>query len=60
MQTTGKKSKPRSSKALTDAERHRRFLEMAKEVGAADDQKALEAAFKKVVARPPEPRKKPK
>jgi hypothetical protein len=40
---------------LTDEERHKRFLEMAKEVGASDDPKDFEKAFKKVV-----PSKKPK
>jgi hypothetical protein len=43
---------PKSKPKLTDAERHKRFIAMAKEVGAADDQKALERAFKKVVGPP--------
>jgi hypothetical protein len=34
---------------LTDAERHKRFVEMARQVGASDDPKAFEKAFKKVV-----------
>ena len=33
---------------LTDAERHKRFVEMAKQVGASDDPKDFEKAFKKV------------
>jgi hypothetical protein len=33
---------------LTDAERHKRFLEMAREVGASNDPKDFEEAFKKV------------
>jgi hypothetical protein len=34
---------------LTDAERHKRFVEMAKQVGASDDPKDFEKAFKKLV-----------
>jgi hypothetical protein len=33
---------------LTDAERHKRFVEMAREVGASNDPKAFDAAFKKI------------
>jgi hypothetical protein len=33
---------------LTDAERHKRFVEMAKQVGASDDPKDFEKAFSKV------------
>lgn len=33
---------------LTDAERHKRFVAMAKEVGASDDPKDFDEAFKKV------------
>jgi hypothetical protein len=32
----------------TDAERHKRFVEMAREVGASDDPKDFETAFKRV------------
>ena len=39
-----KKVKPK----LTDAERHKRFVETAKEVGASEDQKDFEKAFEKV------------
>jgi len=42
--TDREKRKPK----LTDAERHKRFLDMAREVGASDDPKDFEAAFKKV------------
>jgi hypothetical protein len=35
---------------LTDAERHRRFVEMAREVGASENPKDFERAFKKVVS----------
>ena len=41
----------RNSRELTNAERHRRFVEMAREVGASDDAKAFDKAFKKVVDR---------
>jgi hypothetical protein len=37
---------------LTDAERHKRFVDMAREVGASDDPKAFDRAFKKVVDKP--------
>lgn len=37
---------------LTDAERHKRFVEMAREVEASNDAKAFEKAFKKVVQPP--------
>jgi hypothetical protein len=33
---------------LTDAERHKRFVDMAREVGASNDPKAFDKAFKKV------------
>lgn len=38
---------------LTDAERHKRFVEMARQVGASDDPKAFDKAFKKVAASKP-------
>ena len=34
---------------LTDTERHKRFLDMAREVEAQDDHDAFDAAFRKVV-----------
>ena len=37
-------SKPK----LTDAERHKRFVEMAKQVGASDNPKDFEKAFSNV------------
>ena len=40
--------KPASKPKLTDAERHKRFVEMARQVGASDNPKDFEAAFKKV------------
>ena len=51
MQTTGKKSGSRPKAPLTDAERHKRFMEMAREVGASDDARAFDKAFKKVAER---------
>ena len=46
---------PRKSAAkpkLSDAERHKRFVDMAREVGASDDPKDFDKAFKKVMASP--------
>ena len=40
---------PAAKPKLTDAERHKRFVEMAKEVEASPDDKDFERAFKKVV-----------
>lgn len=40
-----KKSKPK----LTDAERHARFVEMARKVEASDDPKDFDEAFKRIV-----------
>lgn len=37
---------------LTDAERHTRFKDMGKEVGASEDPKDFDKAFKKVTASP--------
>jgi hypothetical protein len=34
---------------LTDAERHKRFVEMAREVEASNDPKDFEKAFRKIV-----------
>lgn len=38
---------------LTDAERHKRFVSMAKEVGASKDAKDFDAAFSAVTAKSP-------
>jgi hypothetical protein len=43
--------KSASKPKLTDAERHRRFVDMAKEVEASPDAKDFERAFRKI-ARP--------
>ena len=40
---------PPPKKKLTDAERHKQFLEMAKEVGASKSPKAFDRAFKRVI-----------
>jgi hypothetical protein len=48
------KQKPVSKKKrpLTDAERHDRFVDMAKEVEASEDSNDFEDAFKKVMPPP--------
>ena len=43
---TASQPKPR----LTDAERHKRFVEMARKVEASEDPKDFDRAFKKVVS----------
>ena len=43
---------------LTDAERHRRFLDLAKESGAEDNAAAFDAAFQKVTEKKPEKKEK--
>jgi hypothetical protein len=50
MPTKRKAAKPKAK--LSDADRHKRFKEMAKEVGASEDPKDFEKAFKKVTAPP--------
>ena len=42
------KPKPKAKPKLTDAERHKRFVETAKEVQASEDPKDFDKAFKKV------------
>ena len=42
------KPKPKPKSKLTDAERHRRFVAMAREVGASNDPKDFDRAFKQV------------
>jgi len=44
-----RKSPAKKKPKLTDAERHKRFLEAAKKAEASDDPKAFERAFKKIV-----------
>jgi hypothetical protein len=43
---------------LTNAERHKRFVEMAREVEASDNPKDFEEAFKAVVSSPKSREKK--
>ena len=45
-------AKKTKANELTDAERHTRFKDMAKEVGASEDPKDFEKAFKKVTSPP--------
>jgi hypothetical protein len=47
--TTETKPKPK----LTDAERHKRFVDMAHEVGADERSEAFDEAFKKIVKTKP-------
>ena len=42
--------KPRAK--LTDANRHARFKEMAREVGASNDPKDFDGAFERVTGKP--------
>jgi len=46
------KSPIKRNPKLTDAERHERFVDMAREVGASEEPKDFEKAFKKVISRP--------
>jgi len=46
--------KPQSKSKLSDADRHARFVETAREVGASDDPDAFERAWQRVVG-PPKP-----
>jgi hypothetical protein len=48
--TAAMSRKPVSKPKLTDAERHARFVEMAHKVGASEDPKDFDKAFKKVVS----------
>jgi hypothetical protein len=43
------------SPKLTDAERHKRFVAMAKEVEASEDPKDFEKAFEQVATPKPKP-----
>jgi hypothetical protein len=50
--------KPQSKSKLTDAERHKRFVEMAREIEASEDPQDFDRAFDKVVT--PQPDQKTK
>jgi hypothetical protein len=41
---------------LTDAERHKRFVAMAREVAASDDPKDFDKAFKAIIRENPSPK----
>jgi hypothetical protein len=43
---------PKIKPKLTDAERHKRFVEMARKVSASDNPKDFDKAFDKVASRP--------
>jgi hypothetical protein len=43
------KKKKSAAKKLTDAERHARFIETARKIGASEDPKDFEKAFGKVI-----------
>jgi hypothetical protein len=45
-------NKPRRAEKLSDAERHKRFLETAKEVGASNKPEDFDQAFKAVTSKP--------
>jgi hypothetical protein len=47
--TTSKDASGSKRTRLTDAERHKRFVETARKVEASDDPKDFDEAFKKVV-----------
>lgn len=47
-------ARPKPKPGLTDAERHTRFVEMAREVEASEDPGAFDRAFMKVAKPPPE------
>jgi hypothetical protein len=46
-------AKAQDKPKLTDADRHKRFVEMARQVGASDDPKDFEKAFEKVAPTKP-------
>jgi hypothetical protein len=46
------KPKPHTKSKLTDAERHKRFVEVAKKVEASDSQEDLDSALQNLVKKP--------
>jgi hypothetical protein len=44
------KAPPKRKPPISDSEHHKRFVDMAKEVGASDDPKDFDRVFKKVVS----------
>jgi hypothetical protein len=51
------KSKPDPKPKLTDAERHKRFVEVAREVGADETEEGAERALRKVIGEDQSPKK---
>jgi hypothetical protein len=52
--------KPQTKPKLTDAERHKRFIEMAREVEASENPEAFDKAFRRVAkASSTTPKKRP-
>ena len=52
--------KPQSKSTLTDAERHARFVETAREVEASNDLKDFDGAFERLVGKAAPPKPAPK
>lgn len=52
------KDKNEAKPKLTDAERHKRFVETAKEIGASESAEEFDKAFQ-LIARPAKPIKNP-
>ena len=46
--------KPKSKPKLTDADRHKRFVGMAREVEASEDARDFGRVFEKITKRPPD------
>ena len=47
--------KPKPKAKLTDVDRHKRFVEMAREVEASEDARDFDKAFEKITANPVPP-----
>jgi len=52
------KPKPKRPPKHADPDEYQRFLEVAKQVGASEDPKDFDAAFKRVV-KPADPKRRP-
>lgn len=50
---------PRSKPALTEAERHARFVETARDAEASEDPKDFDAAFERLVGKAPQKKQRP-
>jgi len=51
---------PKTATKPDDKAQSKRFIETAREIGAADDDSAADALMGKLAKQPPEPRKPPK